>query len=159
MYPFKTTSILSLFSALLLLMLTTEINAQQQQTPQDQPPQQQQEAPQMDGDDVITVLNESPDHTLFAQMVEDAELNETLQQAGPFTIIAPTDEAVSEVEDELNEVRGDPQQLQNLVINHLFQGEASAEEVEETFEIEIEDGDIDAANGIIHSVEDVRLNP
>lgn len=119
--------------------------------------QQQQQQPQTSGDDVVSVVSESPDHTIFAQMIEEAQLTETLQQAGPFTILAPTDEALEELGSELDEVRSEPQQVQNVVINHLFQGEASAEEVEETFEVEINDGDIEASNGVIHSLDEVLL--
>lgn len=144
-----------LFAPILtLLLLADTTTAQQQNQPQQQ---QQQQPPQASGDDVVSVVSESPDHTIFAQMIEEAQLTETLQQAGPFTILAPTDEALEELGSELDEVRSEPQRVQNVVINHLFQGEASAEEVEETFEVEVNEGDIEASNGVIHSLNEVLL--
>lgn len=113
------------------------------------------EAQQVAGDDVISVVNSSDDHTVFANLIAEAELTETLRQPGPFTVLAPTDEAFEPISSEIEELRQNPQQLQNLIINHLFQGEASSEEVETNFGIEVEDGDIDASNGVIHSIDEV----
>jgi|LFIK01.1.fsa_nt_gi uncharacterized surface protein with fasciclin (FAS1) repeats len=109
------------------------------------------------GNDVVSVVAESPNHTIFAQLIEEAQLTETLQQPGPFTILAPSDDAFEPLEDELNELRQNPQELQNVMINHLFQGEANADDVEENFGIEVDDGDIDADNGIVHSIPEVIL--
>ncbi len=112
---------------------------------------------QAGGDDVVAVLSQSPDHTVFAQLIEEAQLTETLRQPGPFTILAPNDEAFEPISGELETMREDPQQLQNLLINHLFQGEANSDEVEENFGIDVDEGDIDAANGVIHSIDEVLI--
>lgn len=113
------------------------------------------EAQQVAGDDVISVVNSSDNHTVFADLIAEAELTETLQQPGPFTVLAPTDEAFEPISNEIEEIKQNPQQLQNVIINHLFQGKASSEEVETNFGIEVKDGDIDASNGVIHSIDEV----
>lgn len=110
------------------------------------------------GDDVIAVVNASDDHTIFADLIEESQLTETLRQQGPFTILAPNDRAFETLEGELEELRQNPQQLQNVMINHLFQGEATANEVEENFGIGVEEGDIEAANGVVHSIDEVLLD-
>jgi len=125
----------------------TESAAQETQEPQ---------AP--GGDDVISIINESDNHTIFAELIAEAQLTETLNQQGPFTVLAPTDEAFENVRAEIDEMRQDPQQLQNIVINHLFQGEASSEEVETNFGVAVSDGDKQASNGIVHSIDEVILN-
>lgn len=115
------------------------------------------DAQDMTGDDIISVVNASDDHTIFADLIEEAELSEILRQPGPFTVLAPKDEAFEPISEELQELRQNPQQLQNVLINHLFQGEASSEEVETNFGIEVEDGDIGASNGVVHSIDQVLL--
>jgi len=145
---FKKSIVLSLFSLLLVMASLTDLYAQNQEM-----------TPQVSGDDVITVLNESADHTIFAQLIDEAQLTETIQQPGPYTILAPKNEALEELGSELNELRESPDQLQNVVINHLFTGEASATEVEESFGVEVEEGDMEASNGVVHSIDEVRLTP
>lgn len=116
-----------------------------------------QEAQTPDGDDVVSVINESDDHSIFAELIAEAQLTETLTQQGPFTVLAPTDEAFENANPQVDELREDPQQLQNVIINHLFQGEASSDEVETNFGVEVADGDIDASNGVIHSIDEVII--
>lgn len=116
-----------------------------------------QEAETPDGD-VVSVINESDDHSIFAELIAEAQLTETLTQQGPFTVLAPTDEAFENANPQVDELREDPQQLQNVIINHLFQGEASSDEVETNFGVEVADGDIGASNGVIHSIDEVIIN-
>ena len=138
-----------LFAFIATLFLTADVHAQDMQL-EDEPA-----AP--GGNDVVSVIADSPDHTIFSELIAEAQLEETLRQPGPFTILAPTDDAFEPVGDELNEMRQNPQELQNVLINHLFQGQASADDVEENFGIEVEDGDIDAENGTVHSISEVIL--
>jgi uncharacterized surface protein with fasciclin (FAS1) repeats len=115
------------------------------------------EAQDMAGNDVVSVLNSSDEHTVFSELIEEAELSETLRSQGPFTVLAPNDDAFGEMGEQLEDLRQNPQQLQNVLINHLFQGEASSDEVETNFGIEVEDGDIDADNGVVHSIDAVII--
>ena len=135
-----------IFSAVVLSVLMLFQATVQAQDPAPQEPS---------GDDVLAVLNASEDHTIFSDLIEEAQLTETLQQQGPFTILAPTDDAFEPMEEELDELRQSPQQLQSILINHLFQGEANSEEVEQQFNVEIENGDQEASNGVIHSINEV----
>ncbi len=114
-------------------------------------------AQDMPGENVVDVINNSDNHTIMSELIAEAQLTETLEQPGPFTVLAPSDDAFEPILDEINEMRNDPQQLQNVLINHLFQGEASSEEVETNFGVAVADGDIEAANGVVHSIEEVLL--
>jgi len=54
-------------------------------------------------------------------------------------------------------MRNNPEHVQTVVVNHLFQGEVSAEEVEPAINVEIENGDIPVTNGLLHSTNDVII--
>ena len=108
--------------------------------------------------DVVDVINDSEDHTIFAQMLADTELDNVIAQQGPFTVIAPTDAAFEALGAEFEQIQADPERMQNIVIGHLFQGEVPATDVEPALEIEVAEGDIPAANGLVHVVDEVILN-
>ncbi len=107
---------------------------------------------------VVDVINESDDHTILSELLETTELNNVIAQQGPFTVVAPTDDAFEAMGPQLEEMRQDPEQAQNVIIGHLFQGEVPAEEAEPALDIEIQDGDIPATNGLVHVVDEVIMN-
>lgn len=107
---------------------------------------------------VVDVVASSEDHTILAEMLEETELTNVISQPGPYTVIAPTDEAFEELGSELDEIRSNPERMQNVVIGHLYQGEVSAEEAEPALEVSIEEGDISATNGLVHVVDEVMMN-
>lgn len=107
---------------------------------------------------VVDVVTSSDDHTILAEMLEETELTNVISQPGPYTVIAPTDEAFEELGSELDEIRSNPERMQNVVIGHLFQGEVAAEESEPALEVSIEEGDIPASNGLVHIVDEVMMN-
>jgi uncharacterized surface protein with fasciclin (FAS1) repeats len=108
--------------------------------------------------DVVDVINESEDHTILAELLEDTELDNVIAQQGPFTVVAPTDDAFEAMGDELEQIKADPERAQNIVIGHLFQGEVPATDVEPALEIEVQEGDIPASNGLVHVVDEVIMN-
>lgn len=109
------------------------------------------------GDTVVDVINSSEDHTIFSDLLVETELDNVIAQQGPFTIVAPTDEAFEALGGELDELRANPDQLQNVVIGHLFQGEVPSEDVEPALGIEVADGDIPASNGLVHISDEVIM--
>ncbi|TVQ04794.1 MAG: fasciclin domain-containing protein [Balneolaceae bacterium] len=106
---------------------------------------------------VVDVISESEDHTIFAGLLAETELDNIVAQPGPFTIVAPTDAAFEAMGDQLDQMREDPQVLQNVIIGHLFQGEVASAEVEDHLGIEIREGDIPASNGVIHVSDQVVM--
>lgn len=109
-------------------------------------------------DTVVDVINSSDDHTILAGILAETELDQTISQPGPFTVMAPTDEAFEALGDQLTQLQQNPDQLQQIVIQHLFQGEVTADEAAEALDVEVEAGDIQASNGVVHSISEVLLN-
>jgi uncharacterized surface protein with fasciclin (FAS1) repeats len=106
---------------------------------------------------VVDVINASPDHTILASLLVETRLDETLSQAGAFTVVAPTDAAFAELGDAFESLKDNPQQLQQIVLNHLFQGAATATEVEEAFGLEISATIDSPDNGVVHVTDEVIL--
>lgn len=138
MTAFKKTA--TFFSAILSLVLIAGLNLSVAQS-----------------GNVVDVINESEDHTILSELLEITELNNVIAQEGPFTVIAPTDEAFEAMGAELEEIKANPEQAQNIVIGHLFQGEVSAADVEPALEIKVIQGDIPASNGLVHVVDVVIM--
>ncbi|MCC5925845.1 MAG: fasciclin domain-containing protein [Bacteroidetes bacterium] len=109
------------------------------------------------GETVVDVIMGSDDHTIMATLLQESMLDETLAQGPSFTVLAPTDAAFAELGDAVQELRQNPEQLQQVMLNHLFQGSASAEDVQDALDLEIEQGDIPASNGVVHSIDRVLL--
>ncbi len=107
---------------------------------------------------VVDIVNESEDHTIFASMLEQTELDAVISEQGPFTVLAPTDEAFEALGDDLQQIQADPERMQNIIIGHLFQGEVTAEEAGPAIGVEIEQGDIKATNGLVHVTDSVIIN-
>lgn len=139
-------SVLSIFALLLAFSLTFN-----SAYAQDESGNQNQE----ENGDVVEVINESEDHTIFASLLEETNLSDAISDQGPYTIIAPTDQAFESMEGDLDQIREDPDQLQNIVIGHLFQGEVPAADAEPTLGVEIKEGDIQASNGLVHVTDQV----
>lgn len=137
-------SILSVFALLLAFSLTFNSAYAQVES-----------GNQEENGDVVEVINESEDHTVFASLLEETNLSDAISDQGPYTIIAPTDEAFESMEGDLDQLREDPDQLQNIVIGHLFQGEVPAADAEPTLGVEIKEGDIQASNGLVHVTDQV----
>lgn len=108
-------------------------------------------------DTVVDIIQSSEDHTILATLLQESMLDETLAQGQSFTVLAPTDAAFAELGDAVQELRANPEQLQQVLLNHLFQGSASADDVSEALEVNILDGDIPASNGLVHSIDTVLL--
>ncbi len=107
---------------------------------------------------VVEVINNSENHTVFADLLNETGLNDVVSQAGPYTVVAPTDQAFEEMDVNLEDLRANPDSLESVVISHLFQGEVPAQKAEASLGIEITEGDIEASNGMVHISNDVIEN-
>lgn len=139
MNTFKKTS--AIFTAIFSLILIAGINLSVAQS-----------------GNVVDVINESDDHTILSELLETTELDNVIAQQGPFTVVAPNDEAFEALGQQLEELRQNPEQAQNVVIGHLFQGEVPADDAEPALNIEITTGDIPATNGLVHVTDTVIMN-
>ncbi len=109
-------------------------------------------------DSVVDVISDSDEHTIFTELLVETQLSGVISEQGPFTVVAPTDAAFEALGDEYEQMRANPEVMQNVVIGHLFQNEVSAEEAEQFLGIEIKDGDIPASNGVVHTTDEVIQN-
>lgn len=104
---------------------------------------------------VVEVVNSDSENTVFAELLNETDMPEILNQKGPFTVLVPTDEALEALDTDVEELKQNPKQLQNVVSGHLYQGKMPAEKVEAALGVEIVDGDNSASNGVVHIVDEV----
>lgn len=134
------------------------------------------------GDIVATAQAAGSFETLLAA-AQAADLVETLQGEGPYTVFAPTDDAFAALpEGTLDSLLADPEALKNILLYHVVAGEVmaadvvdltSADSVEGSpIAIAVTDGkvylndtaqvtatDVMASNGVIHVIDQVILPP
>lgn len=104
---------------------------------------------------VVEVVEASENHTIFAELLNETGLADAIADQGPYTIIAPTNQAFENLGEEFEQIRQDNDRLQNIVVGHLFQGEVTASDAGPALEVEISEGDIPASNGLVHVTNEV----
>lgn len=134
--------------------------------------------------DVVKIAAGSPDHTTLVAAIKQAELVNSLSNAGPFTVFAPTNAAFDKVPKEtLDNLMKDENkvQLQDILQYHVYVGSLKTEMMEDgqtlnqvngaNITISKKDGkviinnsatviaSIPASNGIIHVIDGVLLPP
>ena len=135
------------------------------------------------GPDIVQVATDNGFNTLVAA-VQAADLVETLQGPGPFTVFAPTDAAFASLPSGTLEsllLPENKQLLTDILTYHVVASEVTAEQVVtltsattvqgEAIAITVENGtvflngvevsatDVEASNGIIHIIDGVLLPP
>ncbi|HOE35518.1 MAG: fasciclin domain-containing protein [Chloroflexi bacterium] len=132
--------------------------------------------------DIVSIAVENGSFTTLAAALEAADLVETLQGEGPFTVFAPTDEAFAKLpEGTIEALLADIPALKDILLYHvvegrLFAADVLASENLETLQgkkaaVELKDEkpyvggaqivvtDILASNGVIHVIDTVMLPP
>lgn len=135
------------------------------------------------GQDIVAVAQGEPSLSTLVEAVTAAELAETLQADGPYTVFAPTNDAFAELgERQLNELL-EPEnrdQLTNILTYHVVPGEMTAAMLEDGQQLETAQGetltvrvsgdsvevdgatvvqsDVEASNGVVHVIDTV-LSP
>ena len=134
-----------------------------------------------EADIVTTAVNNGSFKTL-ASLLTAAGLVDTLKGSGPFTVLAPTDEAFAKVpQATLDALAADPAKLKAVLLYHVIAGSVPSSEVVKltsaktangaNVAIKVVDGsvfvnnakvvapDVMASNGIIHVIDTVLLPP
>jgi uncharacterized surface protein with fasciclin (FAS1) repeats len=130
--------------------------------------------------DIVALAQDTPDLETLVEAVVAAELAATLQEPGPYTVFAPTNEAFAEVDDldQLLQPRN-RDQLAEILTYHVVAGEVRAADLEdgqtvetvqgETLEITIDgdtvevndatvvEADVEASNGVVHVIDAVLV--
>ena len=139
-----------------------------------------------EGPTVVDVAVEADDFNLLVEALQATGLDAALQGDGPFTVLAPTDEAFEALGEELERLlqKENIQELVDILSYHVVPAEAYAESVVEMEEaptvlgtpigIMVDNGtvtlsgansaqviqtDIEASNGVIHVIDTVLLPP
>jgi uncharacterized surface protein with fasciclin (FAS1) repeats len=134
-------------------------------------------------DNLVEVMEADGRFTILLSMDEAAGLIERLQQEGPYTIFAPTDDALENLGiATLIQLTSDEYRLTNVLLYHVAEGELSSEDVLDTETIstlqgteidvsvagdtvllndtvQVTETDIPASNGVIHVVDGVLMPP
>jgi transforming growth factor-beta-induced protein len=131
---------------------------------------------------IVEIAVEDGRFTTLVAALTAADLVDTLSSGGPFTVMAPTDDAFAKLpEGTVEALLADIPALTNILLYHVVGAEVMAETVvtldsattlnEQDFSIKVEDGnvfvndaqviitDIKASNGIIHVIDSVILPP
>ncbi|SFC66799.1 Uncaracterized surface protein containing fasciclin (FAS1) repeats [Alkalibacterium subtropicum] len=132
-------------------------------------------------EDIVAIAQGDPEFSILVSALQEAELVETLQGEGPFTVFAPTDEAfealLSELDITAEELLGQPD-LGSILTYHVIPSEVMAGDLEDgqtaetvhgeelTFDLSgdpmvndaaITTTDIEASNGVIHAIDTVLI--
>ncbi len=132
------------------------------------------------GENIMESASQFAQMQYFNTLLEDAGLDEKLNGDGPYTVLAPTDEAFNELPDGvLEDLLENPDELQDILRAHISSGSFDSEAlagqdnfstVEGTvFEIDHHErgisidealmvaADIIAINGVIHAIDTVLI--
>ena len=137
-----------------------------------------------DTDDIPTNVTASDDHASLVAALTHANLVETLQGAGPFTVFAPTDAAFAAAGIDLADYDTEEENatLVDILTYHVYEGSVAAADVtdgmsvamlngdEATFAVtsdgtvtigaaKVTTADVVSSNGIIHIIDAVLLPP
>lgn len=110
---------------------------------------------QAQGETVVDKLNENENTSDFAELLEQSGFAQVLAEQGPYTVLAPSNEALANGEVDIEAAKESQEQAQQVVQSHLYQGEIPAEEVESSMGVEVEDQDGTPSNGVVYFVNDV----
>ena len=101
---------------------------------------------------IIEVAQNDSSFSTLVQALQSAGLVDALNGEGPLTLVAPTDEAFSALDDDvLQRLLGDKDKLTKVLTYHVAQGRYTSADLEGTSRLTTLEGDdlvIDASNGI-----------
>ena len=136
---------------------------------------------EMAEDDIVAIASADDNLSTLVAALQEADLVETLQGEGPFTVFAPTNEAFEKLLAELDitaeELLAHPD-LGKVLTYHVVSGEVMSTDLEDGMEadtvngqkimVDLSDGvmindagvttaDIEASNGVIHVIDTVLV--
>ena len=141
--------------------------------------------PAQERNTVITVAKNAGSFNTLTRALRQAELVETLQGQGPFTVFAPDDKAFDKLPTGTLETllkEDNQQQLKTVLLYHVASGKVTADKIVNLQEVESVEGspiaiqvtdgkillndriqitktDVEADNGVIHIIDGVMIPP
>jgi uncharacterized surface protein with fasciclin (FAS1) repeats len=155
--------------------------AQETTTEQTQPMEESMDEGMAGDQDIVALAQDTPDLSTLVEAVTAADLAETLQGDGPFTVFAPTNDAFDELGGALDDLLQpeNQEQLQSVLTYHVVPSEAMAADLEDGQMLETVNGemlevsidgdtvmvgdatvvmpDVDASNGVVHVIDTVLM--
>lgn len=131
--------------------------------------------------DIVATAQATPDLSTLVKAVTAADLVETLQGKGPYTVFAPTNEAFAEIQDTVDTLLepDNKSDLTDVLTYHVVPGSYPAADLEdgqklktvqgEDLTVSVEGGevkvndavvvkpDVDASNGVVHVIDGVLV--
>ncbi len=139
-----------MFAGSFILLFAVAIHAN---TIQAQVQEEAESQPQ--GDTVVDKLEENEKTSDFAELLKASGFAEVLNQQGPFTVLAPTNEALETSEVDVEGAKDDQEKAQQIAQSHLYQGNLPSEDVESSMGVKVEDSDESPSNGTIYVVDQI----
>jgi uncharacterized surface protein with fasciclin (FAS1) repeats len=142
-----------------------------------------QTAPAEATEDIVAVAQGTPDLSTLVTAVGAADLVETLQGEGPFTVFAPTNDAFASIQDTVDTLLKpeNKDDLTSVLTYHVVPGEINAADLKDGQELETVNGetltvsvdgdtvkvgdatvtqaDVPASNGVVHVIDTVLVPP
>lgn len=134
-------------------------------------------------ENIVALAQQTPDLSTLVKAVSAAGLVETLEEPGPYTVFAPTDQAFAALGGTLDTLL-EPQnkaELAEILTYHVVPGEVTSSELSDgqklktvqgdTLEVRIAGGevtingakvatpDVEASNGVVHVIDEVLTPP
>lgn len=129
---------------------------------------------------IFDVLQDDSRFSTFSSLLDSAGLGMTLSGPGPFTVFAPTEEAMAASRTSLQDLLDDENEdrLRDILLHHMFNGERMASELssssirtlaggdlqvsgsDDSLRVEgaqLVDMNVDAANGVIHAIDRILM--
>lgn len=129
---------------------------------------------------IVETTKAATNFTTFAKAIEAAGLTDTLKNAGPYTIFAPTDEAFAKLPaGTLDSLMANKEELKKVLLHHVVTGKLTSKEIAAVQSAPTMDGsalkvtaagdkitienakvvqpDIAASNGVIHGIDTVLI--
>ena len=75
--------------------------------------------------DLLETLRKEGGYGSFLRCIAESDLTATLQEGGPYTLLAPTDEAFARLKKELPRLMADKERLRRTVLFHVMPGRLS----------------------------------
>lgn len=132
-------------------------------------------------EDIVAIAQGNPDFSILVSALQEADLVETLQGDGPFTVFAPTNDAFEQLLMDLDitadELLAQPD-LKNVLTYHVVSGDVMAADLTDGMETETVNGeelmldlsgdpmvndamitttDLEATNGVVHVIDKVLV--
>jgi uncharacterized surface protein with fasciclin (FAS1) repeats len=141
------------------------------------------DAPAAAEENIVALAQETPDLSTLVEAVSAAGLAETLEEPGPYTVFAPTNEAFEALGGTLEELLKpqNKEELAEILTYHVAAGEVGSGELENGQKIETVQGedveigiegeevtvngakvltpDVSASNGVVHVIDEVLIPP